>query len=92
MKILEKVLMLLVAISFLNMLGKALADEFDVDQIRELVDEMVVEHDFESGELLALFDEAEKKERIIELISRPAEKAKPWHEYREIFVLSHIHI
>jgi len=86
LKILEKVLMLLVAISFLNMLGKALADEFDVDQIRELVDEMVVEHDFESGELLALFDEAEKKERIIELISRPAEKAKPWHEYREIFV------
>ena len=78
--------MLLVTIGFLNMLGKALADEFDVDQIRELVDEMVVEHDFDSGELLALFDEAEKKERIIELISRPAEKAKPWHEYREIFV------
>ena len=78
--------MLLVAIGFLNIVGKALAAEFDVDQIRELVDEMVVEHDFDSGELLALFDEAEKKERIIELISRPAEKAKPWHEYREIFV------
>ena len=30
--------MLLVTIGFLNMLGKALADEFDVDQIRELVD------------------------------------------------------
>ena len=50
------------------------------------IEELVVEHDFDSGELLALFDEAEKKERIIELISRPAEKAKPWHEYREIFV------
>ena len=79
-------MMLLVVIGFLNLLEIASADDFDMDQIIELVDEMVAEYNFESKELHTLFEEAQKKERIIELISRPAEKAKPWHEYREIFV------
>ena len=79
-------MMLLVVIGFLNPLEIASADDFDLDQIIELVDEMVAEYNFESKELHTLFEEAQKKERIIELISRPAEKAKPWHEYREIFV------
>lgn len=29
---------------------------------------------------------AEKKQSILNAISRPAEKTKPWHEYRKIFV------
>ncbi|MEM1110946.1 MAG: lytic murein transglycosylase B [Pseudomonadota bacterium] len=41
---------------------------------------------FEREAVLAILAEAERKERILEAISRPAEKAKPWHEYRKIFL------
>jgi membrane-bound lytic murein transglycosylase B len=33
-----------------------------------------------------IFRQAEKKDRIIELISRPAERRLQWHEYRKILV------
>ena len=29
---------------------------------------------------------AERKQSILDAISRPAEKTKPWHEYRQIFI------
>ena len=54
--------------------------------VQKLIEELVVDHDFDREELTALFRRAERQDRIIELISKPAEKAKPWHEYRDIFV------
>ena len=51
-----------------------------------LIEEMVAEQGFERAELEALFAEAERKESILEAISRPAEKTKPWYEYRSIFL------
>lgn len=53
-----------------------------------LVDEMVEEEGFERTQLIALFAKVESKESIIKAMSRPAEKSKPWYEYREIFVTS----
>lgn len=50
------------------------------------MDKMVKEHGFERAELQALIDQAEKKQAILDAIARPAEKTKPWHEYREIFL------
>lgn len=40
---------------------------------------------FDRDEILALLSEAERKESILEAMRRPAE-AKPWHQYRPIFV------
>ena len=53
---------------------------------RDLVERMVVEHDFDREALLELFSQVEKKQSIIDAMERPAEKVKPWHEYREIFI------
>ncbi|MEO6696999.1 MAG: lytic murein transglycosylase B [Gammaproteobacteria bacterium] len=54
-------------------------------ELRGFMDEMVSKHNFQRTELAALFSQAALRPDIIEAISRPAE-AKPWHEYRNIFV------
>ena len=51
-----------------------------------LMDEMVREHGFQRDELVKLFGEAERKEKILEAIARPAEKTLEWSEYRKIFL------
>ncbi|TGD74241.1 lytic murein transglycosylase B [Mangrovimicrobium sediminis] len=51
-----------------------------------LVDELVAEEGFGREELLALMADARRQESVLAAIARPAEKAKPWYEYREIFL------
>ena len=51
-----------------------------------VIDELVAEEGFEREELLAVFAEAKRKDKILEAMSRPAEKVKPWNEYRAIFL------
>lgn len=51
-----------------------------------LIEELVTEQNFDRELLQAIFGEAERQESILEAIARPAEKTKPWHEYREIFL------
>ncbi|MEM1403666.1 MAG: lytic murein transglycosylase B [Pseudomonadota bacterium] len=51
-----------------------------------LMDEMVAEHGFDRAELARLLAAAEKQQSILDAISRPAEKSKPWFEYRNIFL------
>jgi len=50
------------------------------------IDEMVKKHQFERGQLQAIFKQAEKKDSIIKAISRPAEKRLEWSGYRKIFI------
>jgi membrane-bound lytic murein transglycosylase B len=45
-----------------------------------------VEEGFDREELNQLFARAERKDSILTAIARPAEKSKPWYEYREIFL------
>jgi len=54
--------------------------------VRAFINEMVKSHGFEREQLVELFDHAEKRDDILEAIARPAEKTKPWYEYRKIFV------
>jgi membrane-bound lytic murein transglycosylase B len=53
---------------------------------RQVIEEMVNDHGFERDYLLQLFSEAERKEKILEAIARPAEKTLEWFEYRKIFM------
>ena len=55
-------------------------------QVAEFVAEMTRDHGFASEQLTALFDQVERKQAILDAISRPAEKVKPWKEYRPIFI------
>jgi len=58
----------------------------DDPQVAEFVSEMNSEHGFDTEWLNGLFADAEAKQKILDAISRPAERTKPWHEYREIFI------
>ena len=54
--------------------------------VKVFIDEMVAEHNFDRAALAQLFSQAEKKQRILDAISRPAEKTLTWADYRKIFV------
>ncbi|MEL7023208.1 MAG: lytic murein transglycosylase B [Pseudomonadota bacterium] len=56
------------------------------NDVAAFIDELVTEEDFSRDELEALLGDAEIKPKILEAISRPAEKRKAWHEYRDIFI------
>ncbi len=53
---------------------------------KALIAQMVEEHGFDRDELSAVIGKAQRQDSILEAIARPAEKAKPWYEYRKIFV------
>lgn len=72
---------------FLASCGICVAGDYsDNPQAQLLIDEMVQEHGFQRAQLQALIDQSERKDSILEAIARPAEKTKPWYEYRKIFV------
>ncbi|OUR64559.1 lytic murein transglycosylase B [Methylophaga sp. 42_25_T18] len=54
--------------------------------ITVFIDEMVTKHDFDKDVLSQIFNEVEVKDSILKAISRPAEKSKPWYDYRKIFI------
>ena len=64
----------------------AAADYGDRDDVRAYAAETAAAHDFDEEALIALFAEARRKQSILDAISRPAERVKPWHEYRDIFL------
>jgi membrane-bound lytic murein transglycosylase B len=55
-------------------------------QVQTFIDRMVEKHGFERDELVTVLDNAERREDILELMRKPAEKTKPWFEYRKIFL------
>lgn len=56
-------------------------------EVRKFAEEFVETHGtFTVDELLALFAGAEYKQRIIDAISRPAEKTLNWDRYQDIFL------
>ncbi len=59
--------------------------QVDRKAVYEFIDEMARRHRFEPEALKSLFTQARLRREIVEAISRPAE-AKPWHEYRPLFV------
>ena len=53
--------------------------------MKDFIDEMVRKHDFSSVDLVALFSKVRPRPEIIRAMNNPAE-AKPWHQYRRIFL------
>ncbi|NQZ54815.1 MAG: lytic murein transglycosylase, partial [Piscirickettsiaceae bacterium] len=58
----------------------------DLPDLPDFIDEMQEKHGFDKDELSTLFADVEVKKSILKAISRPAEKSKPWYEYRKIFI------
>ena len=53
--------------------------------VQAFIGRMVSRHGFNKSQLKQLFGAVKQQESALEAIARPAE-AKPWHEYREIFI------
>ncbi|GIZ12392.1 lytic murein transglycosylase B [Pseudomonas sp. NCCP-436] len=62
------------------------ADYQGAPQVAEFIDELTRDYGFASEQLQGLFAEVERKQAILDAISRPAEKVKPWKDYRPIFI------
>lgn len=60
--------------------------ELDAHAIDAFITEMVAQHDFDKRELTETLKQAKRSDRILKAMSRPAEKAKPWYEYRKHFL------
>jgi membrane-bound lytic murein transglycosylase B len=58
----------------------------DHPKAQEFVEKMVSEHGFERAYVQHLVATAERKQSILDAMSRPAEKTKEWKDYRKIFV------
>ena len=71
---------ILVVVSLL-ILAPARADYSGNPQAEALMDELVAEEGFDRAALEQVLAQAERKDRILEAISRPAEKTKPWYEF-----------
>lgn len=56
------------------------------EDVRAFVGEMAAEHGFEVGELAEMFAQVQPQPAIVALISKPAERSRPWHEYRAMFL------
>ena len=63
------------------------ADYSQHPEAKKFVNDMVSKNGFARNELNAWLEKAEKKQSIIDAISRPAEQSKTWKEYRPIFMV-----
>jgi membrane-bound lytic murein transglycosylase B len=64
----------------------ALAGYGNEPQVQAFIADMVDRHGFTRDELLEVLGQAERRDDIIELMSKPAEKRLAWFEYRKIFL------
>lgn len=77
----------LVLTGSLGLSQQALAADYENSPlVDEFVAEMTRDYGFASEQLVSLFAQVERKQAILDAISRPAEKVKPWKDYRPIFI------
>jgi peptidoglycan lytic transglycosylase B len=82
--------LLLAVVGTLSLSAAVRAADVDFESVaraREtFVDRMVNKHGFDRKELDATLEAAKIDERVLDAMSRPAERVLPWYEYRAIFV------
>jgi membrane-bound lytic murein transglycosylase B len=70
------------------MAGTAAARALDLERadVREFIERVQHEQQLDPDTLISILGLARIQPQIIEAISRPAERVRPWHEYRKIFM------
>ena len=67
--------------------SQAMAGDYEQSPgVTEFIEEMTRDYGFAGETLRELFAKVERKQAILDAISRPAEKVKPWKDYRPIFI------
>ncbi len=70
---------------YLLVANSAFADILDQQSVTHFIDHMVTTHHYNADDLQSIFRNAKLSRRVLEAISRPAEKL-PWYKYRPIFL------
>ena len=78
----------MLAIGSLALGASAHADYLERPEAQAYMDELVAEYGFSRDWLAGVLAKANKSGSVIARMSRPAEKALKWHEYRRIFIKS----
>ena len=74
-------------VGILGSVQESIAGDYDGSpQVAEFVGEMTRDHGFAGEQLMGLFREVERKQAILDAISRPAERVKQWKDYRPMFI------
>ena len=74
-------------LGLLGIAAPALAGDYqNSPAVDQFIAVMVRDQGFAAPQLKALFAQVERKQPILDAISRPAERVKPWKEYRPIFL------
>jgi len=81
-----RVSQILLIIGCLSLGVDASAGDYTQGAQRDAVLDKVAAEGVDRDWAAAVLDEAERKQSILDAISRPAEKTKPWFEYRKIFL------
>ena len=81
-----KSIVLFLAASLLLASGAWAGDYDQRDDVKAFVKTFAAEHKWDEAELMAIIAQGKKKQKIIDAISRPAEKRLNWGEYRNIFL------
>jgi membrane-bound lytic murein transglycosylase B len=55
-------------------------------EVRDFIADLVKQDGFDRGYVEGVLGTVESKQSILDAMSRPAEKVKPWYEYRDIFI------
>ncbi len=66
--------------------GPAVALDSNRSEVREFIEEMHRDYEFDRDGLTRLLSRAETRQSILDAISRPAERVVPWYEYRQQFL------
>lgn len=83
MKIQLKLFFIILSLSVANV---CVADYSKHPETTAFVDLMVNKHKFTRDQVVEWLAAAKHQKSIVKAMSRPAEKVKPWHEYRKLFV------
>lgn len=84
--VINRALNALVVVVLLVMPALASAQYDKTPEGQAFIREMAERYGFEASRVKALLAAAERKDSILESISRPAEKTLEWHQYRKIFI------
>jgi membrane-bound lytic murein transglycosylase B len=74
--------------ALLGLGAAAPAGAYDVAQpaVKQFVDEMVARHGMDRAWVEKIVTAAERRQPILDAMSRPAERVRPWFEYRPVFL------
>lgn len=86
-KVLDCARLLLVCTALLAVgMGPAAAIDLKRPEVKEFINHMAVGYGFKKRALRKLLKSAQSQPAILDAMSKPAEKAKLWYEYRPIFI------